>query len=107
MLDQDFLETPGMTASPTILSMFRYVFFSYFMQLLTNRGKIVSTPDLRIVDYSVGLPGSQHDATAFAATRVYKEHEVLLGEDEWIWADTAYPLHGWCQAPYKAYVLFH
>ena len=39
------------------------------------------------MDYSVGLPGSQHDATAFAETRVYKECEVLLGEDEWIWAD--------------------
>ncbi|KAF8549256.1 hypothetical protein OG21DRAFT_1556475 [Imleria badia] len=63
--------------------------------------QIVSTPDLRIVDYSVGLPGSQHDATAFAETCIYKEREVLLGEDEWIWADTAYPLHGWCQAPYK------
>jgi hypothetical protein len=108
MLDQDFLETPDMIANPTILSMFRYVFFSYSnnnMELLTHRDKIVSTPDLRIVDYSVGLPGSQHDATAFAETRIYKEREVLLGEDEWMWADTAYPLHGWCQAPYKAYVL--
>jgi hypothetical protein len=108
MLDQDFLETPDMIANPTILSMFRYVFFSYSnnnMELLTHRDKIVSTPDLRIVDYSVGLPGSQHDATAFAETRIYKEREVLLGEDEWMWADTAYPLHGWCQAPYKVYVL--
>ncbi|KAJ8092390.1 hypothetical protein PM082_023845 [Marasmius tenuissimus] len=26
--------------------------------------KLVSTPDLQIVDYSIGLPGSQHDSTA-------------------------------------------
>ncbi|KAG2738854.1 hypothetical protein P692DRAFT_201903961 [Suillus brevipes Sb2] len=63
--------------------------------------QIVSTPDLRIIDYSVGLPGSQHDATAFSETRVCKEHNVLLDEEEWIFADTAYPLHSWCQAPYK------
>ena len=32
-----------------------------------NIFKIVSTPDLQIIDYAVGLPGSQHDATAFSA----------------------------------------
>ena len=26
----------------------------------------MSTPNLQIIDYAVGLPGSQHDATAFA-----------------------------------------
>ncbi|KAF8573191.1 hypothetical protein K439DRAFT_1650049 [Ramaria rubella] len=26
---------------------------------------------------------------------------ILLGRDEWVWADTAYPLQTWCQAPYK------
>jgi hypothetical protein len=61
----------------------------------------VSTPDLRITDYSVGLPGSQHDATAFSETRVCKEHNVLLDEEEWIFTDMEYPLHSWCQAPYK------
>lgn len=44
----------------------------------------MSTPDLCIIDYSVGLPGSQHDATAFSETRVCKEHNVLLDEEEWI-----------------------
>ncbi|KAF8836554.1 hypothetical protein BDN67DRAFT_983861 [Paxillus ammoniavirescens] len=63
--------------------------------------QIVSTPDLRIINYSVGLPGSQHDSTAFAETQISQEHDVLLADDEWIFADTAYPLHSWCQAPYK------
>ncbi|KAF8584917.1 hypothetical protein K439DRAFT_1616390 [Ramaria rubella] len=26
---------------------------------------------------------------------------MLLSPDEWVWADTAYPLQTWCQAPYK------
>lgn len=51
-----------------------------------------------IVDYSVGLPGSQHDATAWKETWVSKECEKLLAPDEWVWADTAY-LEQWCQAP--------
>ncbi|KAF8835213.1 hypothetical protein BDN67DRAFT_992516 [Paxillus ammoniavirescens] len=63
--------------------------------------QVVLTPDLRIMDYSVGLPGSQHDSTAFMETCIYKEHQVLLEDGEWMIADTAYPLHDWCQAPYK------
>ncbi|KAF8579997.1 hypothetical protein K439DRAFT_1358302, partial [Ramaria rubella] len=62
---------------------------------------LISTPDLRIIDYGVGLPGSQHDATAWKETQVPREHETLLGRDEWVWADMAYPLQTWCQAPYK------
>ncbi|KAF8584781.1 hypothetical protein K439DRAFT_1345129, partial [Ramaria rubella] len=63
--------------------------------------QLISTPDLCIIDYSIGLPGSQHDATAWKATRVPQEHNTLLGTDEWVWVDTAYPWQRWCQAPYK------
>ncbi|KAF8584006.1 hypothetical protein K439DRAFT_1647047 [Ramaria rubella] len=63
--------------------------------------QLISTPSLRIIDYGVGLPGSQHDATAWKQTWIPLEHETLLGRDEWVWADTAYPLQTWCQAPYK------
>ncbi|KAF8584918.1 hypothetical protein K439DRAFT_1616396 [Ramaria rubella] len=65
--------------------------------------QLISTPNLRIVDYGVGLPGSQHDVTAWKGTRIPQEHEHLLGRDEWVWADTAYPLQTWFQAPYKKY----
>ncbi|KAF8579788.1 hypothetical protein K439DRAFT_1620305 [Ramaria rubella] len=44
--------------------------------------QLISTPNLRIVDYGVGLPGSQHDATAWKGTRIPQEHEHLLGRDE-------------------------
>ncbi|KAF8573639.1 hypothetical protein K439DRAFT_1649956 [Ramaria rubella] len=63
--------------------------------------QLILTPDLCIIDYGLGLPGSQHDATAWKATWVPWEHNTLLGPDEWVWADTAYPLQTWCQAPYK------
>ncbi|THU93178.1 hypothetical protein K435DRAFT_670685 [Dendrothele bispora CBS 962.96] len=69
--------------------------------------QLINTPDLRIVDYAVGLPGSQHDATAWKDTYVYQNHERLLQRGEWVWADSAYPLRIWCQAPYKAYVFIH
>ncbi|GLB35610.1 putative DDE superfamily endonuclease [Lyophyllum shimeji] len=63
--------------------------------------QLISRPDLRILDYGIGLPGSQHDATAWNQTRLPHEHQHLLGEDEFVWADSAYPLKSWCQAPYK------
>ncbi|KAF8583380.1 hypothetical protein K439DRAFT_1348840, partial [Ramaria rubella] len=62
---------------------------------------LISTPNLCIVDYGVGLPGNQHDATAWKGTWIPQEHKCLLWRDEWVWADTAYPLQTWCQAPYK------
>ena len=58
-------------------------------------------PNLLIVDYEVSLPGSQHDATAWAETWLSQEHEVLFARGEWVWGDSAYPLQKWCQAPYK------
>ncbi|KIJ24247.1 hypothetical protein M422DRAFT_194890 [Sphaerobolus stellatus SS14] len=67
--------------------------------------QLISTPDLRIIDYGVGLPGSQHDATAWKETRIPKERATLLGAGEWVWADSVYPLQSWCQAPYKRYAL--
>ena len=60
------------------------------------------TVTLSIIDYAVGSPGSQHDAMAWETTRTYQNHNILLDEDEWIWANSAYPLQKWCQAPYKA-----
>ncbi|KAF8576129.1 hypothetical protein K439DRAFT_1649368 [Ramaria rubella] len=66
--------------------------------------QLISMPNLRIIDYGVGLPDSQHDAMAWKGTRIPQEHEQLLGRDEWVWADTAYPLQTWCQAPYKKFI---
>ncbi|KAF8592792.1 hypothetical protein K439DRAFT_1324381, partial [Ramaria rubella] len=63
--------------------------------------QLISTPDLRIIDYGVGMPGSQHDATAWLHTRIPQEHDTLLSPREWVWGDSAYPLQTWCQAPYK------
>ncbi|KIK79565.1 hypothetical protein PAXRUDRAFT_769110 [Paxillus rubicundulus Ve08.2h10] len=44
--------------------------------------QIVSTPDLCIIDYSVGLPSSQHDSPAFVENHISKEHLVPLGGDD-------------------------
>ncbi|CAA7264516.1 unnamed protein product [Cyclocybe aegerita] len=63
--------------------------------------QLVSTPDCQIIDYAVGLPGSQHDASAWEETRTFQHHSQLLEDGEWVWADSAYPLQKWCQAPYK------
>ena len=57
--------------------------------------------NLLIVDYSLGHPGSVHDAYAFRSTRIYQEHGTLLPAGHWIWADSAYSLTPWCIPPFK------
>lgn len=49
-------------------------------------------PNLRIIDFSYGFPGSTHDARAWEATQLAQEHLTLLDDDEWVWADSAYPV---------------
>ncbi|KIJ41811.1 hypothetical protein M422DRAFT_255128 [Sphaerobolus stellatus SS14] len=63
--------------------------------------QLISTPNLQIIDYDVGLPGSQHNTTAWKETQIPHERLTLLEDGEWVWADTAYPWQTWCQAPYK------
>ncbi|KAF8586960.1 hypothetical protein K439DRAFT_1339665 [Ramaria rubella] len=66
--------------------------------------QLISTPDLWIINYGVGLPRSQHDATAWKETRIPQEHTSLFGKgprSEWTWADSAYPIQRWCMPPYK------
>ncbi|KAG2346325.1 hypothetical protein BDR05DRAFT_858502, partial [Suillus weaverae] len=38
---------------------------------------------------------------AFRSTRLYEEHDDLLPDGHWVWADSAYPLEPWCIAPFK------
>ncbi|CAK5274957.1 unnamed protein product [Mycena citricolor] len=45
--------------------------------------------------------GSTHDSTAFAQSRTCKDHAQLIGPNEWIWADSAYPVESWCVTPFK------
>ncbi|KAF7359978.1 DDE Tnp4 domain-containing protein [Mycena venus] len=63
--------------------------------------QIVSLPNLRIIDFGYGFTGSTHDSTAWDETRMVKEHDSLMKEGEWIWADSAYPIENWVVAPYK------
>ena len=53
------------------------------------------------MDYTVGHTGSVHDALAFRATRIFKEHARILAPGEWIWADSAYPAETWCVPPFR------
>ncbi|KAF5366613.1 hypothetical protein D9758_009000 [Tetrapyrgos nigripes] len=62
--------------------------------------QIVLLPNWHIIDFSYGHVGSTHDATAWEETRLFKEYESLL-QDEWIWADSAYPIQIWVVTPYK------
>ncbi|KIK76923.1 hypothetical protein PAXRUDRAFT_779860, partial [Paxillus rubicundulus Ve08.2h10] len=62
---------------------------------------VIMPHNLLIVDYGLGLPGSVHDAYTFQLTWTAKDHEELLGERHWIWADSVYPSETWCIVPFK------
>ncbi|TFY79482.1 hypothetical protein EWM64_g4525 [Hericium alpestre] len=63
--------------------------------------QIISLPNLRIIDFGYGFTGSTHDATAWKETRLPKERASLLRPEEFVWADSAYPISSWVVAPYK------
>lgn len=46
--------------------------------------------NLQIADYSHGLTGSAHDATAFQHTRAAQHLDFLFDGEEFAWADSAY-----------------
>ncbi|EGO23840.1 hypothetical protein SERLADRAFT_409092 [Serpula lacrymans var. lacrymans S7.9] len=63
------------------------------------QSKLVTLPhNLRIVDYALGHTGSVHNSYAFEATQISHDHALFLDAEEWIWADSAYPIqaaHKW------------
>ncbi|KAF8572921.1 hypothetical protein K439DRAFT_1377001, partial [Ramaria rubella] len=61
--------------------------------------QLITLPNLHIIDYVIGH--SAHDSTAFQDSQVYKQHQWLFQNREWIWADSAYPVQPWCVALYK------
>ncbi|PPQ74561.1 hypothetical protein CVT24_004353 [Panaeolus cyanescens] len=63
--------------------------------------QIINTPDLYIIDCGYGFTGSTHDATAWERTWIYAHHDEVFEDDEFIWADSAYPIQTWLVAPYK------
>jgi len=54
--------------------------------------KVINLPNLRIIDFGYGFTGSTHDSTAWEKTCIFQEHETIFMEDEFIWADSAYPV---------------
>ncbi|KDQ61645.1 hypothetical protein JAAARDRAFT_122825 [Jaapia argillacea MUCL 33604] len=63
--------------------------------------QIVSLPNLQIIDYRFDFTGSAHDSTAWGETQFAQDHEWILEDDEFIWADSAYLITTWLVSPYK------
>jgi DDE superfamily endonuclease len=54
--------------------------------------QIISLPNLWIVDFGYGHMGSVHDSTAWDQMRLAQEHDTILEDGEFVWADSAYPV---------------
>ncbi|KAF5359926.1 hypothetical protein D9758_013985 [Tetrapyrgos nigripes] len=55
--------------------------------------QIISLPNLCIINVGYGYTGSTHDATAWEMTRIKQLIATLIRCGEWVWADSAYPVH--------------
>ncbi|KAL0569843.1 hypothetical protein V5O48_012120 [Marasmius crinis-equi] len=55
--------------------------------------QIINMPNLRIIDFGFGHVGSTHDAMAWDKTYFTQHPKEFLNENEFIWADSAYPVH--------------
>jgi len=53
-------------------------------------------PNMHIIDYVLGLPGSTHDSMSFKESHAWKESSHLFHNGEWLWADSTYALTPWC-----------
>src|SRR5258707_13677516 len=90
-----------LTESRTTHSALLYVPRLILLSLLIHPLQLVTLPNLCIIDYVLGPPGSVHDSTAFWQSRAFKESDELFYNVEWLWADSAYRLAPWCIVPYK------
>lgn len=55
--------------------------------------QVANLPNLRIIDFSYGHTGSTHDSSAWEDTCLFQDHENIFDDGEWVWADSAYPVH--------------
>ena len=55
--------------------------------------QIFNTPNGQIIDYASGFRGAKNDRYCFKSTRLWKDHEQLLGPGGWCWADAGYYLY--------------
>ncbi|KAG2053175.1 hypothetical protein BDR06DRAFT_1054468 [Suillus hirtellus] len=82
-------------------SLYDETFHSRNPQYFLNCQAVVMIHNLAIADYAIGHTGSAHDAYTFQSTHIYHHHTTLLGDNHWIWVDSAYPLESWCIPPFK------
>ena len=67
----------------------------------TDMQQLVTLPNMHVINYVLGPPGSTHDSMSFKESHAWKESGHLFQDGEWLWADSAYPLTPWCIVPYK------
>src|SRR5258708_30812745 len=90
-----------LTKSRTTHSALLYVPRSILLSLLIHPLQLVTLPNLCIIDYILGPPGSVHDSTAFLQSQAFQESDDLFYNAEWLCADSAYRLAPCCIVPYK------
>ncbi|CAG8517100.1 7103_t:CDS:2 [Scutellospora calospora] len=56
----------------------------------------------RFINYDIGWPASVHDAKVFSNSSLYTQQNNLFQDDDYILADSAYPISKWCIPSFKS-----
>lgn len=62
---------------------------------------IVCDHNARIMHVSVGFPGSVHDGRVFLDSKIWLNADAFFEAQEYVIADSAFPLSSVCICPYK------
>ncbi|EGN93330.1 hypothetical protein SERLA73DRAFT_24708, partial [Serpula lacrymans var. lacrymans S7.3] len=69
------------------------VWFNRSSNYSLNTQLVVLLYNLCVIDYSLRHTGSVHDLYVFESTQITRDKTMFLEDGEWMWADSAYPVH--------------
>ena len=76
-------------------------YFNYRKQKYGFQATVISDDQGRITRFNAGLPGSVHDARAWRKLDVFQDPARYFRPDEYLLADSAYPLNKYTIVPFK------
>lgn len=76
-------------------------YFNHRKKAYGLHATVICDDQRRIIHFTSLFPGAVHDARAFKHTQLWNNPQNFICQDQFILADSAYPLTHWCLTPFK------